>query len=125
MTTTLTSGANKSLCKEKTNTEEVMETMENVKWENLALPNKNKGYRGIELERALEIPTSSALKDMSDGELKTFKMGQTIAVTMLNHCLEEILESEVDFSNSIVGKKLSQTVYVGFDKSGKQLCKRF
>ena len=79
-------------------------------------PNKNKGSRGQLLENALGIPNSSALKDLIDGELKTFTQGETIAVTQLKHCLSEIIEDSISFDESKVGQKLKQTVYVGFTR---------
>ncbi len=79
-------------------------------------PGKNKGSRGQLLENALGIENSSALKDLIDGELKSFTQGESIAVTQLKHCLSEIIEDEVSFLDSKVGKKLSQTIYVGFTR---------
>lgn len=80
-------------------------------------PGKNKGARGQLIEIALGIPNSSNLKDLVDGELKTFTVGESIAVTQLNHCLSEIIEDGVNFSESKVGEKLSQTIYVGFTRA--------
>ena len=80
-------------------------------------PGKNKGSRGQFLENALGIPNTSNLKDLVDGELKSFTVGETIAVTQLKHCLSEIIEDSVSFDDSKVGQKLKQTVYVGFSRS--------
>jgi hypothetical protein len=80
-------------------------------------PAKNKGSRGQLIETALGIPNSSNLKDLVDGELKTFTVGESIAVTQLKHCLSEIIEDGVTFSDSKVGEKLSQTIYVGFTRA--------
>ena len=80
-------------------------------------PAKNKGSRGQLIETALGIPNSSNLKDLVDGELKTFTVGESIAVTQLNHCLSEIIEDGVSFAYSKVGEKLSQTIYVGFTRA--------
>jgi hypothetical protein len=82
-----------------------------------AKPAKNKGSRGQLIETALGIPNSSNLKDLVDGELKTFTVGESIAVTQLKHCLSEILEDGVTFADSKVGEKLSQTIYVGFTRA--------
>ena len=82
-----------------------------------AKPGKNKGSRGQLIETALGIPNSSNLKDLVDGELKTFTVGESIAVTQLKHCLSEIIEDSVSFADSKVGEKLSQTIYVGFTRS--------
>ena len=80
-------------------------------------PGKNKGSRGQLLETVLGIPNSSDLKDLEDGELKSFTLGESIAVTQLKHFLSEIIEDKVSFENSKVGEKLKQTVYVGFTRS--------
>jgi len=80
-------------------------------------PGKNKGSRGQLIELALGIPNSSKLTDLSDGELKTFTRGETIAVTQVKHCLSEIIEDSVSFDESKVGQKLKQTIYVGFSRS--------
>ena len=80
-------------------------------------PGTNKGARGQLLEIALGVPNSSDLTDLSDGEIKTFTVGESIAVTQLKHCLSEIIEDSVSFKDSKVGAKLKQTVYVGFTRS--------
>jgi len=80
-------------------------------------PGTNKGARGQLLEIALGVPNSSDLTDLSDGEIKTFTVGESIAVTQLKHCLSEIIENNVSFRDSKVGAKLKQTIYVGFTRS--------
>ena len=80
-------------------------------------PGTNKGARGQLLEIALGVPNSSDLTDLADGEIKTFTVGESIAVTQLKHCLSEIIEDSVTFKDSKVGAKLKQTVYVGFTRS--------
>jgi len=79
-------------------------------------PGKNKGARGQLLEIVLGVPNSSDLKDLEDGEIKTFTVGESIAATQLKHCLSEIIEDSVSFDDSKVGQKLKQTVYVGFTR---------
>jgi DNA mismatch repair protein MutH len=79
-------------------------------------PGKNKGARGQLLETALGVSNSSDLKDLEDGELKSFTVGESIAATQLKHCLSEIIEDKVSFEESKVGQKLKQTVYVGFTR---------
>ena len=79
-------------------------------------PGTNKGARGQLLEVALGVPNSSDLTDLADGEIKTFTVGESIAVTQLKHCLTEIIEDQVSFKDSKVGAKLKQTVYVGFTR---------
>lgn len=80
-------------------------------------PALNKGSRGQLLEVALGVPNSSDLTDLADGEIKTFTVGESIAVTQIKHCLSEIIEDSVSFSDSKVGEKLKQTIYVGFTRS--------
>jgi DNA mismatch repair protein MutH len=82
-------------------------------------PGKNKGQRGQLIETALGIKNSSELKDLIDGELKSFTIGETIAVTQLKHCLEEIIDSRVEFDDSKVGKKLDKTIYIGFTRNNE------
>ena len=84
-------------------------------------PGKNKGARGQLLETALGVPNSSDLKDLEDGELKSFTLGESVAITQLKHCLSEIIEKKVSFESSKVGEKLKQTVYVGFTRSNDYL----
>ena len=80
-------------------------------------PGTNKGARGQLIELALGIPNSSKLTDLSDGELKTFTVGESIAVTQLKHCLTDIIENGAEFEDSKVGQKLAQTLYVGFTRN--------
>lgn len=82
-----------------------------------AKPGRNKGERGQLIEGSLGVANSSDLKDLIDGEIKSFTVGETIAVTMLRHCLTEILEDSVSFADSKVFDKLSQTIYVGYTRS--------
>ena len=99
---------------------EVKVNFSKVDFTKLPKPSRNKGDRGQLLELALGIPNSSNLTDMVDGELKTYTRGESIAVTQLNHCIPEILKG-VSFNDSKVGKKLEQTLYVGFDKDNNFL----
>jgi len=79
-------------------------------------PGINKGARGQLLENALGLDNTTTLLDLTDGEIKSFTIGQTICVTQVKHCLEDIIDKGVEFEDSKVGKKLSQTLYVGFTK---------
>jgi len=79
-------------------------------------PGINKGARGQLLENALGLDNTTTLLDLTDGEIKSFTVGQTICVTQVNHCLYDIIERTVEFEDSKVGKKLEQTLYVGFTK---------
>ena len=82
-----------------------------VNWAALPKPTQNKGERGQLLELALGIPNNSDLLDLDDGELKTYTVGQTIAVTQLKHCLPDILETKIPFEQSKVD------IYVRFDNT--------
>jgi hypothetical protein len=83
------------------------------------IPGRNKGGRGLWVEEQLGMVQSSQLNDFDDGELKAFKEGQTIAVTMLQHCLDEIFDRSVSYSESNVGKKLYNVLFVKFAKTGE------
>ena len=83
------------------------------------IPGRNKGGRGLWVEEQLGMVQSSQVNDFDDGELKAFKEGQTIAVTMLQHCLDEIFDRSVSYSESNVGKKLYNVLFVKFAKTGE------
>ena len=83
------------------------------------IPGRNKGGRGLWVEEQLGMKQSSQLNDFEDGDLKAFKEGQTIAVTMVQHCLNEILDRGVSYSESNVGKKLYNVLFVKFAKTGE------
>ena len=83
------------------------------------IPGRNKGGRGLWVEEQLGMKQSSQLNDFDDGELKAFKEGQTIAVTMVQHCLDEILDRSVSYSESNVGKILYNVLFVKFAKTGE------
>jgi len=80
------------------------------------IPGKNKGGRGQWVEKELGLDLSSDLLDFDDGEGKTFKEGEPIAVTSLLHCLDEVFDRSISFSESKVGKKLKNVLFVKFDK---------
>jgi len=86
---------------------------------NAPIPGRNKGGRGLWVEDQLGMVQSSKLNDFDNGELKAFKEGQTIAVTMLQHCLSEIFDKKVSYSDSNVGKKLKNVLFVKFAKTGE------
>lgn len=85
-------------------------------WNSLEKPGENKGARGQLLELALGVPNSSALKDLVDGELKTFTYGESVACTQLHHCLPDIV-SELPFEEGKLGKKMEQAIYVAFSRN--------
>lgn len=100
----------------------VLQVEENLKgfdFSTVQKPTRNKGERGQLIEVTLGVENSSDLKDMIDGELKTFTIGETIAITQLNHCLSEIIENAVEFEESKVYQKLSQVIYIGFTRSNE------
>ena len=99
---------------------EVQFNLTKVDFTTLPKPRKNKGVRGQLLELALGIPNSSKLTDMVDGELKSFTKGESIAVTQLKHTLPQIF-NKTPFSQTKIGIKLQQTLYVGFDRQNNFL----
>ena len=106
---------------QKLSTLQVVAKLKVTDFTQFSKPTKNKGSRGQLLENALGISNSSSLKDMIDGEFKSFTQGETIAVTQLKHCLSEIIEDSVSFDDSKVGQKLKQTVFVGFSRGNEYL----
>ena len=86
---------------------------------NAPIPARNKGGRGLWIESQLGMEQSSKLNDFDDGELKAFKEGQTIAVTMVQHCLDEIFNPSLLYTASKVGRKLYNVLFVKFAKSGE------
>ena len=93
--------------------------LNNINKDNAPIPGRNKGGRGLWVEEQLGMKQSSQLNDFEDGELKAFKEGQTIAVTMVQHCLDEIFDRSVSYSESNVGKKLYNVLFVKFAKTGE------
>lgn len=100
---------------------QMIEMFENIEQETLNVLNEskpsksNKGYRGQILELLLGLKLSSALTDLIDGELKTFTIGESIALSSLKHFLNEIV-SGVKFEDSTLYQKMIRTIYVGFQK---------
>ena len=80
------------------------------------MPGKNKGDRGQWVESQIGLDLSSNLNDFEDGELKTFTVGESIAITSLGHCLPDIVDNPTSFKDSKVFQKLKQTIFAGFDK---------
>ena len=100
-----------------TETEKRLQTTD---FEALPKPRKNKGVRGQLLELALGIPNSSKLTDLVDGELKSYTKGESVAVTQLRHTLPEIFNN-TPFNKSKLGRKISRTLYVAFDRNNNFL----
>tara|TARA_B100001996_G_scaffold259275_1_gene201688 strand:+ start:587 stop:1177 length:591 start_codon:yes stop_codon:yes gene_type:complete len=87
---------------------------------NAPIPARNKGGRGQWVEKQLGMNLSSKLNDFDNGELKAFKETEPIAVTMLLHCFDEVFDRSISFSESKVGKKLKNVLFVQFaKKTGK------
>ena len=101
----------------KLSTIQVYGKLKSMDFSGFRKPKKNKGARGQLIELALGIPNSSKLTDLVNGELKTFTVGESIAVTSLKHCLSDIIDGTVEFEDSKVGQKLAQTIYVGFTRN--------
>ena len=87
-------------------------------------PAKNKGERGQLIEKLIGLTNNSDLTDLTDGEIKSYTIGETIAVTQLRHCLSQIIDTPMIFDESLCATKLSQVIYIGFDKSSGK-CKGF
>jgi len=105
----------------KLTTEQVEKKLNTFDYSQLPKPGKNKGDRGQLFETALGIENGSDLNDLIDGELKSFTLTEPIAVTMLQHCLTQIIDDTVEFEDSKVYEKLKQTIYVAFDRAGNFL----
>ena len=99
--------------------QEAESKLNSIDKDNAPIPGRNKGGRGLWVEEQLGMKQSSQLNDFDDGELKAFKEGQTIAVTMVQHCLDEIFDRGVSYSQSNVGKKLYNVLFVKFAKTGE------
>ena len=99
---------------DKLSTYQVYAKLKTTDFSKFDKPGRNKGGRGQLLETALGVANSSDLTDLVDGEIKTFTVGQTIAVTQVKHCLSDIIDGTIEFEDSKVGQKLAQTIYVGF-----------
>ena len=105
----------------KLSTNQVYARLKTTDFSGFHKPGKNKGERGQLLETVLGVANSSNLTDLSDGEIKSFTVGESIAVTMLNHCLADIIDNSLEFEESKVGLKLAQTVYVGFSRDNEYM----
>ena len=104
--------------KAKLTTAQVESMLAALDFSQLPKPSKNKGRRGQLLEEALGISNGNSLTDLSDGELKTFTIGEPIAVTSLGHCLPEIIDKSLAFRESKLFAKLKQVICVGYNRDG-------
>tara|TARA_Y100000592_G_C5335670_1_gene251741 strand:- start:57 stop:653 length:597 start_codon:yes stop_codon:yes gene_type:complete len=100
----------------KLSTNQVYGKLKSTDFRGFGKPKKNKGVRGQLIELALGISNNNKLTDLVDGEIKSFTLGESIAVTSLKHCLPDIIDGTVEFEDSKVGQKLAQTIYVGFTR---------
>ena len=57
---------------------------------------KNKGKAGTLLESKLGVIPEGKFRDFKDCEMKSYKVGESIAISMLSHLIEEIY-NEVPF----------------------------
>lgn len=71
----------------------------------------NKGGSGNLLEEMIGIGQSSDPIDLTDGEIKSFKKGQTIAISMIRTHIHEVIEGW-DFKDSWIYNKIKQTIFV-------------
>ena len=100
--------------------EEAEIKLNSIDKDNAPIPGRNKGGRGQWVERQLGLDLGSNLIDFVNGELKAFKESEPIAVTMLLHCFDEVFDRSISFSESKVGKKLKNVLFVQFaKKTGK------
>ena len=86
--------------------EEAEIKLNSIDKDNAPIPGINKGGRGQWVERQLGLDLGSNLLDFINGELKAFKESEPIAVTMLLHCFDEVLDRSISFSESKVRTKL-------------------
>ena len=97
----------------------VRDKLNKFNWSSLDVPGKNKGKRGQQFELAMNIPNTSNLTDLKDGEVKTVSVGETVACTQLKHCLNEIVGKK-PFEDSKFGKKMNNVLFIGFEKNSNK-----
>ena len=83
----------------------------------------NKGGTGQNLMLMIGLTLTGDLLDTTDGEIKSTmfvnnKPKETVAVTQLQHLLEEIV-NKTDWEKSSLYKKLYRTIYVPVHKDSK------
>lgn len=109
---------------EKPTTASIGKKMETMDLTTLEKPSINKGSRGQKLERNLDLTNNSELLDLKDGDLKSSTLGESQAVTLLSHCLPDIIDKNTHFRETKVGIKLKNQVICIFDKEGDHLCNK-
>ena len=83
----------------------------------------NKGGTGQNLMLKIGLTLTSDLLDTTDGEIKSTKFvnnkpKETVAVSQLQHLLEEIV-NKIDWNQSSLYEKLYRTIYVPVHKDSK------
>jgi hypothetical protein len=76
----------------------------------------NKGKSGTLLENIMGIVPEGRLRDLEDCEMKSYKEGESIAITMIPSLLEEIY-NQVSFLESSLCKKISKILFIRIDKT--------
>jgi DNA mismatch repair protein MutH len=100
---------------------EVQQKLSMYDFSSVQKPTRDKGLRGKHIEEALGIKNSSNLTDMVDGELKSFSVGETIAVTSIKHCLSEIIDEPLEFEDTKVAEKMRQVLYIAFTRKNEYI----
>ncbi len=76
---------------------------------------RNKGKSGQLLEKYCGIENGNSLVDLEDMEIKSFKRGQTIAISQISSHINEMI-SGVDFKDSWIYKKIKTVLFNEVDK---------
>ncbi|MFA7325889.1 MAG: MutH/Sau3AI family endonuclease [Candidatus Kapaibacterium sp.] len=77
-----------------------------------------KGLTGLLLEKLIKLPASSNLIDFEDGELKTNKCNEngkpleTMYISQISSRFDELLDSDLLFSDSWIFHKINRLLYV-------------
>ena len=100
---------------------EVKVLLEKIDCSLLKKPEKDKGKRGKILENELGIPNGTSLTDLEDGEIKSYTIGETIAVTQLHHCLKDIIDNNIEFENTKIYKNMECVIYIGYNRNGNYI----
>jgi len=110
-----------SLLMKKLTVFEVEQELKNFDPSSVEKPTRNKGSRGRFLEDILGIENSSSLKDMIDGDVKSFTMGETVAITSLNHCLPGIIENSLEYVDTKVYDKCRNVIFIAFTRKNEYI----
>lgn len=77
---------------------------------------KNKGKSGQLLEKHCGIENGNSLIDLEDMEVKSFKCGESIAITQVSSHIDDVM-NEIDFKDSWVYQKIRTVLFTEVDKS--------